>query len=121
MESKYFFQFSGTDSPAQVKEIGRWIEGKIPDPRLRICVGVPADTDSISDDTAVQKIKDIFQSTKDFPVMVPVLHFSFRNSHEPVADIERVHAAMPFVEYIQLNDVEGDLLPLLRKAVQYFL
>lgn len=120
-ESNYFFQFSYAEHPSQVEEIGDWIKGKIHDPYLRICVGVYADEETLTNELALKNIADIFTTTKHYPSFVPVLHFNFKKSPNPIKTIEVITQKLPFVEYIQLNDVVEHYTQVLQKAVQHFL
>lgn len=120
-ESNYFYQFSYVENPHQVEEIGEWIKGKIHDPYLRICVGVYADEHVLEDELMCRNIADIFTRAKHYPSFVPVLHFSFKYSKNPIETIEKIRSTLSFVEYIQINDVEKNYTQILQKAVQHFL
>lgn len=120
-ESNYFFQFSDTENSSQVEEIGEWIKDKIHDPYLRICVGVSADEDTLKNELALKNIASIFTVAKHYPAFVPVLHFTFKKSPHPLKTIEEITAKLPFVEYIQLNDITEHYTQVLEKAVQHFL
>jgi GTP cyclohydrolase II len=120
-ESNYFFQFSDIEYPSQVQEIGEWAKDKIHDPYLRICIGVSADEKTLSDELAIKNIAEIFTVTKHYAAFVPILHFTFRNSKNPVTTLDEIAKKLPFVEYIQLNDITSQYSQVLQKAVQHFL
>ncbi len=120
-ESNYFFQFSYAENPSQVEEIGEWSKGKIHDPYLRICVGVYADEDTLKDPLALKNIANIFTVTKHYPAFIPILHFSFKKSGNPIKSLDTIREKIPFVEYIQLNDIVDHYTQVLQKAVQHFL
>ena len=120
-ESNYFFQFSYAASAEEVEEIGSWIEGKIRDPYLRICVGVYADAVSLGDPLEIERIASVFKAAKLYRAFVPILHFTFAKSENPIKDLNSIRTVLPFVEYIQLNDIGQNHLAVLRKACEYFL
>lgn len=121
-EGLYFFQFSYVTSPDHVQEMGEWLKGKLNDPYLRICTGIYADSEVISNSAMQEKISELFSVTKMYSHFVPILHFSFKHSEDPVGDVKKIRELLPFVEYIQLNDVAcDDLIDVTREACRYFL
>ncbi|HVW71629.1 MAG TPA: GTP cyclohydrolase II [Candidatus Paceibacterota bacterium] len=118
--SYYFYQFHAAN-PSEVEEIGEFLRGRHRDPLLKICVGVSADNAVFDDEAARARIRNIFSSCELYEGFVPILHFSFKNSVNAVRDVERIKENMPFVQYVQTNDVpSGDLAPILR-ACELFL
>ncbi len=102
--SYYFYQFHA-QTVGQVEQIGEFLRGKQRDPLLKICVGVSADHSTLSDEVAVEKIREIFQVCESYEAFVPILHFTFRNSEDPSKDIRNIQKQMPFVKYLQTNDL----------------
>jgi len=120
-ESNYFYQLSYVESPEQVAEIGAFMSDSYKDPFLKICVGVYADSHTLDDVRELKKIEAIFKSTDHYEGFVPVLHFTFKFSTNPTEDIAIIRKKMPYVKYIQLNDLTTDHLKVLTYANKFFL
>jgi GTP cyclohydrolase II len=102
--SYYFYQFHA-QTVEHVEQIGEFLRGKQRDPLLKICVGVAADHSTLSDEAAIGKIREIFQVCESYEAFVPILHFTFKNSPDPLKDIRDIHEKMSFVKYLQTNDL----------------
>lgn len=63
----------------------------------------------------------IFKAAGHFEGFVPILHFSFKYSHDNKKDIAKIRTDMPYVQYLRLNDVNEDLLNVLKYANQFFI
>jgi GTP cyclohydrolase II len=120
-ESNYFYQFSYVDSPEHVAEIGEFMASSNKDPFLKICMGVYADTHILNDNQELKKIEAIFKSVDHYEGFVPILHFTFKSSINPLKDIATIREKMPFVKYLQLNDLDSDHLKVLKYANKFFL
>lgn len=121
-EGNYFYQFSDTESPEQVEEIGRFVSGIVKDPQLKICVGTSANSHTLEDSQALKNLEAIFKATEHYEGFVPILHFSFKYSDDPKNDIASIRKKMPFVKYLQLNDVEtSEYLEVIKYANKFFL
>lgn len=120
-ESNYFYQFSYVTSPEQVGEIGAFMKDQKKDPFLKICMGVYADTHILKDSQELKNIESIFKSADHYEGFVPILHFTFKYSTDPIKDISLIREKMPFVKYIQLNDLVSDHLSVLKYANKFFL
>lgn len=120
-ESNYFYQFSYVESPDQVVEIGRFMAGEKKDPFLKLCMGVYADTHILNDTQELRRIEAIFKSADHYEGFVPILHFTFKSSIDPLKDLANVREKMPYVKYIQLNDLSSDHLKVLKYANKFFL
>lgn len=120
-ESNYFYQFSYAESPEQIEEIGRFLSGSNKDPFLKICIGVYADAHTLSDAQTLRNIESIFKATEHFESFVPILHFTFKFSTDPKADIANIRSKMPYVKYLRLNDLKTDHLEILSYANKFFL
>lgn len=120
-ESNYFYQFSYVESPEQVDKIGEFMSNQKKDPFLKMCVGVYADSHMLDDINYLSNIESIFKSVGNYEGFVPVLHFTFKFSADPIKDINKIREKMPFVRYIQLNDIEFDHLKILKHANKFFL
>lgn len=120
-DSNYFYQFSYVTSPEQVAEIGEFMNTSNKDPFLKICMGIYADTHVLNDPQELKKIEAIFKSADHYEGFVPILHFTFKFSVDPIKDIANIREKMPFVKYIQLNDLVTDHLKVLKYANKFFL
>lgn len=118
--SYYFYQFHA-ETPNHVEQIGEFLKDKKRDPLLKICVGVSADHSTLNDKTSLLKIEDIFHVCNFYEGFVPILHFSFRNSVDPLKDIRTIKKKLPFVKYIQTNDVPKPELSAIKSACRSFL
>lgn len=120
-ESNYFYQFSYVESPDQVAEIGKFLIDLKKDPFLKICMGVYANTHTLNDQQELKNIEAIFKSADHYEGFVPILHFTFKFSSDARRDIAHIRDKMPYVKYIQLNDLESDHLKVLKYANKFFL
>lgn len=120
-ESNYFYQFTYVESPEQVTEIGNFMAGLNKDPLLKICLGIYADAHVLNDVYQLKKIEAICKATEYFEGFVPILHFTFKFSTDPLKDIAIVREKMPYVKYVRLNDLVGDHLKVLKYANKFFL
>jgi len=118
--SYYFYQFHA-ETPEHVQLIGEFMRGNKRDPLLKICVGVHANHQTLFDDEKLGRIKLIFQSCEYYEGFVPILHFSFKNSPTPQEDVKTIHKKMPYVAYLQTNDVKPDDLKTIELACKTFL
>lgn len=120
-ESNYFYQFSYLENKDQVHEIGEYLRGKQKDPLLKICMGIYMDSHLLEDNQTIKNIEEIFKAAEQYEGFVPIIHFTFKYSSNYKKDIESVRSKMPFVKYIQLNDLDQDHLETLKFANKFFL
>jgi hypothetical protein len=118
--SYYFYQFHA-ETPEHVQLIGEFMRDNKRDPLLKICVGVSANHQTLSDEATLERIKLIFQTCEYYEGFVPILHFSFKNSPTPQEDVKTIHKKMPYVAYLQTNDVEPDDFETIELACKTFL
>lgn len=118
--SYYFYQFHA-ETPEQVEQIGEFLKDKKHDPLLKICVGVAAEHSILEDEKAIARIENIFHTCDFYEGFVPILHFSFKNSSNPLKDIKTIKKKLPFVKYIQTNDVPSPELETVKLACRSFL
>ncbi len=118
--SYYFYQFHA-ETPEQIEQIGEFLKDKKYDPLLKICVGVSADHSILNDDEKISRIETIFHTCDFYGGFVPILHFSFKNSPDPLKDIKTIKKKLPFVKYIQTNDVPFPELDTIKLACRSFL
>lgn len=118
--SYYFYQFHA-DKPEHVQLIGEFLRDNKRDPLLKICVGVSANHQTLEDAGALERIKVIFQTCEYYEGFVPILHFSFKNSPDPKSDVKAIHKKMPFVAYLQTNDVGPNDFETIELACKTFL
>ena len=120
-ESNYFYQFSDVENPEQVEEIGLFLKDFKKDPLLKICIGVSCDTHALQDSRALKNREAIFKAASMYEGFVPILHFTFKFSVDPITDIALIREKMPYVKYIQLNDVTENHIGVLKYANKFFL
>jgi GTP cyclohydrolase II len=120
-ESNYFYQFSYAENAQQVEEIGNYLSTINKDPFLKICIGVYADTHTLSDVQALRNIEAIFKAAEHFESFVPILHFTFKFSSDTKKDISTIRSVMPYIKYLRLNDLFLDHLQTLIYANKFFL
>jgi GTP cyclohydrolase II len=118
--SYYFYQFHA-ETPEQIEQIGEFLKDKKHDPLLKICVGVSADHSVLDSDEKISRIETLFHTCDFYEGFVPILHFSFRNSPDPLKDIRTINKKLPFVKYIQTNDVPSPELETIKLACRSFL
>jgi GTP cyclohydrolase II len=118
--SYYFYQFH-VNSIKQVEEIGNFLKNKKKDPLLKICIGVSADNSILSNPREIEDIEKIFKSCEFYEGFVPILHFTFRKSKNPKKDIQEIKNKMPFVKYLQTNDLPKKSLGAIKLACELFL
>jgi len=102
--SYYFYQFHA-DTCEQIEQIGDFLKDKKRDPLLKICVGVSANHATLSDKKEIERIESLFHACDFYEGFVPILHFSFRHSPSPASDVKAIKKNLPFVRYLQLNDL----------------
>ncbi len=118
--SYYFYQFH-VDSVDQVHELGQFLKDKKKDPLLKICVGVGVNNSVFNNEERVIEIQQVFSTCSLYEGFVPILHFSFSESSDTQSDIRKIKELMPFVEYLQTNDLPADDLSAIKLACELFL
>jgi GTP cyclohydrolase II len=118
--SYYFYQFH-VDSIKQVEEMGKFLKNKKKDPLLKICIGVSADSSTLSNKKEISEIEKIFKSCDFYEGFVPILHFTFKKSRSPIKDIKEIKEKLPFVRYLQTNDLPKNSLGAIKLACRLFL
>lgn len=101
---QYLYQFQ-VDSPGQVDEIAKFLENKKKDPLLKIGIGIGANFKTLSNEEEISKIEAITNSCKKYPFIIPVLHYSFKESQDPIKEALAIKEKLPFVEQLQVNDL----------------
>ncbi len=118
--SYYFYQFHA-ETPEQIEQIGEFLKDKKHDPLLKICVGVSADHSVLNDTEKISQIETLFNTCNFYEGFVPILHFSFKNSPDSLKDVGTIKKKLPFVKYIQTNDVPSPELETIKLACRSFL
>jgi 16S rRNA G1207 methylase RsmC len=118
--SYYFYQFH-VETSDQIEEIGEFLKDKQRDPLLKICVGIYADHNTLANNAELLRLEGLFQSCDLYEGFVPILHFSFRNSSDPIKDLKSIKHLLPFVKYIQTNDLPLPDLEAIKLACRLFL
>jgi len=116
----YFCQFH-VETADEVKEIGEFIKDKKKDPLLKICVGVSTNRKKLLSQTEVIRIQSIFEACGNYPLFIPVLHFSFQNSKDLLKDAEKIKTILPFVNRVQLNDLPDLKTNFIKEVFHLFL
>lgn len=119
--SYYFYQIAYADTPEYVEQIGEFLKNKKNDPLLKICIGVYANHSILDDKERLARIEAIFHTCNFYEGFVPILHFSFKDSPDPLKDIRDIKKKLPFVKYIQTNDVPSPELDTIKLACRSFL
>lgn len=114
----YFYQFH-VDTSDEVKQISKFLKSKKRDPYLKICVGITATSSSLSNKKEILRIKSIFHVCEQ-EELIPVLHFSFRESLDVIKEIGEIKRVLPFVNRIQINDISQLEMKHIKYAYELF-
>lgn len=90
------------------------------DPFLTLSIGITASHKSLRSKQEKSRIDSIYKAISDRKSIVPVLHFSFKNSDEPAKELQLIHEVFPFVKCLQLNDVNSLNYSFLKQAFSLF-
>ncbi len=120
-QSNYFYQFSYVENAKQAEEIGEFLKNRKNDPLLKICLGVYFDSNMLDDSHSINNAMEIFKAAELYTGFVPILHYTFKYSKDPVAELKSLKKVAPFVHYIQLNDLNRNSLEVLKFACKYWL
>jgi GTP cyclohydrolase II len=118
--SYYFYQFHA-EHVRHIEEIGEFLKTKTRDPLLKICVGINSSHGDLKNPRRISDIEHMFRACELYAGFVPVLHFSFRDSRNPLKDLRAIQQKMPFVKYLQTNDVPDSSLSIISAACEQFL
>lgn len=118
--SYYFYQFHA-DTTQHVEEIGEYLRGTKRDPLLKICIGITACKKDLENPEFIIKIESVFRVCELYEGFVPVLHYSFRDSADPKSEITEIREKLPFVKYLQTNDLLDPDLATIELACSSFL
>ncbi len=118
--SYYFYQFHA-DETSQIEEVGEFLKGKQRDPLLKICVGISADHAALENKSSLAQIESLFRACELYEGFVPILHFTFKGSPDPLSDLKIIKKRLSFVKYIQTNDVPVPQLENIELACRSFL
>lgn len=120
MKNTYFYQCSGIESTSQVMEIGSFLRTRKKDPLLRFCIGIYLDSNMINNSESLTRVKEIFQVAQPYSHLVPILHYSFKFSKDPIGELTKLKKVAPYIRYIQLNDLNHNELEVLRFACKHW-
>lgn len=118
--SYYFYQFHA-ETVDHIARIGDFLKGKKRDPLLKICVGIAADHSTLEDHQKVSQIETLFNTCSFYEGFVPILHFTFKDSSDPLMDIHKIKEKLPFVKYLQTNDLPSQEKESIKVACELFL
>lgn len=100
----YSYQFQA-DSLENIPEVLDFVRKQKLDPFLRICVAIQMDTISLHIPEEVAKANSIIAECEKSSALIPVLHFSFKDSTSVTDDINLIRRNFPYVGRIQANDL----------------
>lgn len=117
----YFIGVNGIENIAQVKDIAKFIEDKNKNPLLEIYISNDTlDFNSLSDEKILSQTEQIFEAVYDSDGLKPVLHYSFKHSADPLADLKTIKEKMPYVKHIQLDDLKDNYIEVLKLALKNY-
>jgi GTP cyclohydrolase II len=120
-EQEYYFCQFPIDTADEVKQINEFIKDRKKDPLLKIFVGISCSRNTLFTDKEIIRIRSIFKACEEHSWIIPILHFSFQNSGNPIRDVEKVKEKLPFVNRIQLNDLSDLNVNFIEKALGLFI
>ncbi len=108
-EGHYYYQFH-IDSIAQIKEIAEFLKSKKNDPLLKICAGINANHNTLSNKLDVNHIESLYNAC-EANFLTPILHFSFLEVSDIKRELEVIKKIIPCIKRMQLNDLKkNDLI-----------
>ena len=119
----YYHGVTGVSSVDEVKEITAYLAKQKLDPFLRVGIGISVDNTVLGDSKQQQNSKNLFDAImKHSPLLVPVLHYSFKHSKvkDYKTELMEVQKLLPMFKHIQLNDIEKNHIDMLTVAVKYY-
>jgi GTP cyclohydrolase II len=115
----YFIGVNGVENTTQVEDIANSVKGK--NSLVKIFISNDTlDLHSLSDEKILSKTKEIFTTIEKFDDLVPVLHYSFKHSVEPKNDLEIIKDKMPYIKYIQLDDLKDNYIEILKYTTNHY-
>lgn len=121
-ENIYFVGINGVDSVGQVKDIANFVENIEKSKLAKVYLSNDTlDFNSLSDEKLLSKTEEILSATEKFNDFVPVLHYSFKHSVEPIKDLEIISQKMPYVKCMQLDDLKENYVEILRYCADRYL
>lgn len=122
--NNYFYGVTGVQTVENIEFIASHIKSYNLDPFLRIALGIPLNNSIFADEEKKKHLEVLFKTVlKYHPPLVPVLHYTFKNSKpkDYKNEIEQLHKEVPFFKKILLNDLEKDYLEVLSFATKFYL
>jgi len=120
-ESDYFVGINGVENSSQVDDIAKFVNEIKKEPAIKIYVSNDTlDLHSLSDEKSLITTKQVYGATEKFTDLVFVLHYSFRHSSEPLEDLQIIKMKLPFIKFIQLDDLKKDTLDVLKFATDNY-
>jgi GTP cyclohydrolase II len=122
-DNNYFYGISGIREADSIEAITQNIKDYNLDPFLRLEIGLYADKVTLTNEEEKKKIDSLFKLTMKYhPPLIPVLHYSFKNSKatDYKKEIMKIKKAFPLLKKLHLNDVITDHLEVLKFASRYF-
>jgi GTP cyclohydrolase II len=119
--SNYYLGVCRVNRVEEIEKIAEYVKHFSSDPFVRIGIGISTDSSLISDTTVQEKIKKLLQTTNTHvPPLVPIVHYSFKNSTDYMKDLQNLVKKHPYIKRILLNDLEKDHIKVLHFAVKHF-
>lgn len=112
-----YFGISGIRSIDQIKSIHEFVD-RINIGLFVVNLGIYCDKEILKNGEKIKEINALIEETGKYPKLVPVLHHSFRFSNDPIKEIECIKSNFAHVKYLQINDLKGDHLEILKTASQ---
>jgi len=117
----YFIGINGIENLFQVEDIANFVRENKKDVLLEIYISNDTlDLESLSDEIVLLKTREVFSAVEKYDDLVAMLHYSFEHSINPMEDLKLIKEKLPFVKYIQLDDIQKNHLEILKHAVNNF-
>lgn len=122
-DENYIYNVTGITEAAEVLSIVDHLRNYKLDPYMRIGIGFSATNTILTDHNQLKAWEQVFhEAIKHHPPLIPILHYSFKNSSaaEYKNEILQIAHKMPYLKKLQLNDLESKHLSTLSFASKYF-
>jgi GTP cyclohydrolase II len=119
--SNYYLGVCGVTRVEDIKNIATYVKHYSSDPFVRIDIGIATDRSIFTDRSIEEHTKTLIRTVDAyFPPIVPILHYSFKNSPDYMKDMKALVKRCPYVKRVLLNDLDKDHIKILHYASKYF-
>lgn len=119
--NNYYLGVCGVKREEEINKIAAYVKQYSSDPFIRIGIGISAGVDLLTDPSAQDKLQTLLQvANANFPPLVPIVHFSFKNSTDYMRDLRILIKRFPYIKRILLNDLKKDHVKVLQFAAKHF-